>query len=154
MGNRPYRLWRRSSSPSSSLWQCGGALAVQSSATATPKLWLPASRSSKCKGVMHLLRCLFFIEARQYCYLHPVYIDTHANFIADTLSCNNLLLFLFKHPVADPHLTPIPSPLLDLLLDPSADRTSPRWSHLFSKRPSSVHPKNLQSRHQTYLYSV
>ena len=90
------------------------------------------SRTSKCKGVMHLLRCLFFIEARQRCYLHPVYIDTHANCLADALSRDNLPLFRFQHPVADPHPTPIPSPLLDLLLDPSADWTSPHWSHLFN----------------------
>ena len=31
------------------------------------------SRTSKCKGVMHLLRCLLFIEAHQRCYLHPVF---------------------------------------------------------------------------------
>ena len=30
------------------------------------------SRTSKCKGVMHLLRCLLFIEASMRCYLHPI----------------------------------------------------------------------------------
>ena len=90
------------------------------------------SRTSKCKGVMHLLRCLLFIEASMCCYLHPIYIDTHANYLADALSRNNISLFLSKSPDADPHPTPISLTLLNLLLDPSADWTSPRWSHLFN----------------------
>ena len=90
------------------------------------------SRTSRCKGVMHLLRCLLFVEARLRCYVHPTYIDTHSNYLADALSRNNLPLFLSKHPGADPHPTPISLPLLDLLLDPLADWTSPRWSHLFN----------------------
>ena len=90
------------------------------------------SGTSKSKGVMHLLRCLVFIEARQRCHLHPVYVDTHTTYLADALSRNNLPLFLLKHPDPDPHPTPIPCPLLDLLLDPLADWTSPHWSHLFN----------------------
>ena len=81
---------------------------------------------------MHLLCCLLFIEARQRCYLYPVYIDTHSNYLADALSRNNLPLFLSKLPGADPHPTPISLHLLDLLLDPSADWTSPRWNHQFN----------------------
>ena len=53
--------------------------------------WL-TSRTSKCKGVMHLLCCLLF-EAHQRCYLHPTYIDTHANYLVDTFSRNNLPSF-------------------------------------------------------------
>ena len=30
------------------------------------------SRSSKHKGMMHLLRCLVFLEARHQCYLYPI----------------------------------------------------------------------------------
>ena len=37
------------------------------------------SRSSRDPGVMHLLRCLVFIEARLGCYLRGQYISTHAN---------------------------------------------------------------------------
>ena len=82
------------------------------------------SRTSKSKGIMYLLRCLLFIEARHRCYLCPVYIDTHANYLADALSQNNLPLFVSKHPHAAP-LRSLTSPhLLDLLLDRSANWTS------------------------------
>ena len=90
------------------------------------------SRSSKAKGIMHLLRCLVFIEARQHCYLSPVYIDTKSNFLADDLSRNRLPLFLSKTPQADPTPTPISLPLLNLLLNPQADWTSPLWSSQFN----------------------
>ena len=90
------------------------------------------SRTSKSKGVMHLLRCLVFIEARQQCYLKPVYIDTQSNYLADALSRNNLSLFLSKVKGADPYPTQVSLPLLDLLVDSTADWTSPRWSRLFS----------------------
>jgi hypothetical protein len=90
------------------------------------------SRTSKAQGIMHLLRCLVFIEARQRCFLRPVYIDTKANFLADALSRNNLPLFLSKVPAADRHPSPISLHLLDLLLDPQSDWTSQRWSQRFN----------------------
>ena len=36
------------------------------------------SRTSKDRGLMHLLRCLVFVEAHTQCFLHPTYIDTKA----------------------------------------------------------------------------
>ena len=75
------------------------------------------SRTSKCKGLLHLLRCQLLIEAQQRCYMHPLYIDTHSNYLADALSRNNLPLFLSKLPGADHHPTTKSLPLLDLLLD-------------------------------------
>jgi hypothetical protein len=48
------------------------------------------SRTSKDKGIMNLLRCLVFIEATHQCFLHPIYIDTKSNHLADDLSRNNL----------------------------------------------------------------
>ena len=90
------------------------------------------SRSSKSKGIMHLLRCLVFVEARQRCYLNPVYIDTKSNHLADDLSRNRLSLFFSKVPHADPNPTPVSQPLLNLLLNPQADWTSPHWSHQFN----------------------
>jgi hypothetical protein len=40
-------------------------------------------RTSKDKNIMHLLRCLVFIEATHKCFIHPTYIDTKANHLAD-----------------------------------------------------------------------
>ena len=54
------------------------------------------SRNSRCKGVMHLLHCLLLVEACLRCYVHPTYIDTHSNYLADALSHSNLPLFLSK----------------------------------------------------------
>ena len=42
-------------------------------------------RSSKAKGIMHLLRCLVFIEAYHHFHLSAQYINTHANHLADDL---------------------------------------------------------------------
>ena len=46
------------------------------------------SRTSRQKDIMHLLRCLTFIEAWFYCFLHvyPKYINTKLNYLADDLS--------------------------------------------------------------------
>ena len=76
------------------------------------------SRSSRDAGVMHLLRCLIFVEAqvgfRQY-------IDTHSNHLADDLSRNRVFSFLSKVPSADRHPALTSTHLLELLLNPQAD---------------------------------
>ena len=90
------------------------------------------SRTSKDRGLMHLLRCLVFVEAHTQCFLHPTYIDTKANHLADALSRDHLSVFLSKVPGVDPQPSPVSLPLLDLLLDPQADWTSPIWRQQFS----------------------
>ncbi len=90
------------------------------------------SRSSRNAAVMHLLRCLVFVEAHYRCYLHPMYIDTRSNHLADDLSRNNLPSFLSKVPGADLRPSRVPQPLLDLLLDTQADWISAHWRHRFS----------------------
>ena len=92
--------------------------------------WLQ-SRKSKHKGVTHLLRCFMFVEAHFGFYLYPSYIDTKGNHLPNDLSRNNLCSFLSKVPTADCHLVAVFLPLLDLLLDPQADSTSPSWHHQF-----------------------
>ena len=90
------------------------------------------SRTSKAKGLMHLLRCLAFVEAQHQCHIQPTYINTKANHLADDLSRDNLASFLSKVPSASPTPAPISSSLLELLLDPQADWISPSWRHQFS----------------------
>ena len=89
------------------------------------------SRTSKDDGLMHLLRCLTFVEAQHQCHLHPVYIDTRANHLADDLSRNNAASFLSKVPGASREPSRVSRNLLNLLLDPQADWTSPTWRHQF-----------------------
>ena len=43
------------------------------------------SRTSKAKGLMHLLRCPVFIEARHGFYIHPMYISSASNHLAPPL---------------------------------------------------------------------
>ena len=83
------------------------------------------SQSSKVKGVMHLLRCLIFVEAHFQFIYEPQYINTVANHLADDLSRNHLPSFLSKVPQAAGQPTQFPRPLLDLLLDPTTEWTSP-----------------------------
>ena len=47
---------------------------------------LRSRRTSKQEELMHLLRCLVFVEAQLHLHLHPVYIDTRSNHQADDLS--------------------------------------------------------------------
>ena len=90
------------------------------------------TRTSKHKGLMHLLRCLVFVEAHFNCYLGSTYINTHLNYLADALSRNNISSFLSKVPGARKDPSPVSGPLLDLLLDPQADWNSPTWHRRFS----------------------
>ena len=90
------------------------------------------TRTSKHKGIMHLLRSLLFIQAHFRFVITPRYIDTHANHLADDLSRNRVSSFRSKVPHTAQTPVPVPAPLVGLLLDPQADWTSPQWCHQFS----------------------
>ena len=83
------------------------------------------SRSSRHKGMMHLLRTVVFTEARLNCSLFPSYIDTRANHLADSQSRNVTSHFFSQVQSADKQPTPVSAPLVDLLLNQEADWTSP-----------------------------
>ncbi len=104
------------------------------------------SRASRDAGVMHLLRCLIFVEVQLGCHLFGSYIDTHANHLADDLSRDRAFSFLSKVPSASHTPTPVPPHLLDLLLNPQADWVSQEWRQRFSgtfrrawRRPHVAH---------------
>ena len=90
------------------------------------------SRTSKAKGLMHLLRCLVFIEAQYHFYIYPVYISSAMNHLADDLSRDEALSFLSKVPSASITPSPISTPLLQALLDPQAEWTSRPWRSRFT----------------------
>ena len=79
------------------------------------------SRSSKHKGLMHLLCILVFVEAHFGFQFYHVYVDKQANHLADDLSRNNCFSFLSKvlHARRTPSL--VLPPLFNLLLIPLAD---------------------------------
>ena len=65
------------------------------------------SRTSWDEGVMHLLRCLTFIEARHNCFLSPEYITTKDNYLADALAYHGMMYLLsysrFLQPIPTHH---------------------------------------------------
>ena len=79
-----------------------------------------------------MLHCMVFTEAHFQFHIHPTYINAKVNHVADDLSCNNLSSFLSKVPRANPYPVPVPLPLLNLLLNPLADWTSPAWCRQFN----------------------
>lgn len=68
------------------------------------------SCSSKHPGLMHLLRCLLFVEAQSQFHSHPLYNNTVANHLAEELYRNNYKSFLSKVLQANPHPTSLPVP--------------------------------------------
>ena len=82
-------------------------------------------RSSCQQHVMHLLRCLFFIEARFDFQLRCVHIPGARIDRADDLSQNNLVSFLAKVPDANAHPSTVSPALLELLLEQDLDFLSP-----------------------------
>ena len=89
------------------------------------------SRTSRHRGLMHLLRNLVFIEAHHSFVLVPRYIDRYSNHLADDLSRDRVSSFLSKVPQASPHPVPVPQDLISLLLDPQADWVLLRWREQF-----------------------
>lgn len=101
------------------------------------------SRSSKQPQLMHMLHCLFFIEASYGFELSASYIPTKVNDLADDLSCNNLSSFLCKVPALKGKQVQFPAQLLEILLDTSGDWTSRNRTRRFRNTftMASPHPR-------------
>ena len=81
---------------------------------------------------MHLLRCLFFIQARLDIQIKTVHIPGVENIIADAISRDNLSVLYSQVPNVDRSPRLIPPPLLDLLVERQPDWTSQEWAGLFA----------------------
>ena len=90
------------------------------------------SRSSHDPEMMHLLRCLFFFEARYNFRAEASHIPGKMNDLADDLSRKRASLFLLKVPIAQPFPTRIPPQLMDVLVVGQPDWMSVDWTTLFS----------------------
>lgn len=90
------------------------------------------TRTSRDPNIMHLLRCLSFMEARFEFYLSAEYIPGSQNDLADDLSRNRLSSFLQKATRVSLKPTAIPQSLRDLLLVEKPDWLSQSWTHLFN----------------------
>ena len=99
------------------------------------------SRSSKQPQLMHMLRCLFFVEALYGFELSASpYIP---NDLADDLSRNNLSSFLCKVPALKGNQVKVSDQLLGILIDTSGDWTSRNWTRRFRDilTAASPHPR-------------
>lgn len=88
-------------------------------------------RSCRDPSLMHLLRCLFFLETHYQFELVASHIPGVENSLADDLSCYLLPSFLSKVPHMDPSPSPLPPQLPALLLEPCS-WTSLVWTRRFS----------------------
>ena len=91
-----------------------------------------AARSCQDAKMMHLLRCLFFLEAFCQFELVASHVPGIYNGLADDLSRNRLSSFLSKIPQASKEPTAIPPQLPQVLLDPGLDWTLPSWTQWFN----------------------
>ena len=90
-----------------------------------------SSRTSRQPHLMHLLRCVFFIEAQYDFQLHCIHIPGRCNDLADDLSRNCLSSLLSKVPAAA-QPTEVPTTQISLLLDSDLDWLLPRWTAQFN----------------------
>ena len=86
----------------------------------------------KNQDAMHLAKCLAFITAKFDLHLWASHIKGVDNILADSLSRDNLPLFLSLHLQADKETTQIPESLLDLLILSKPDWTSRPWTSLWN----------------------
>lgn len=63
------------------------------------------NRYSRESNIMHLLCCLFFLEAHFGCYLTAAHLPGHLYELADDLSCNHADEFSTKAPSVNSHPT-------------------------------------------------
>jgi hypothetical protein len=91
-----------------------------------------SSRSSQNPNTMHLLRALFFIEARFGCSVCCSHIPGVLNTTADALSRNNLMSFRLQVPGADPDPFPLPTPCVEALFRSDLDWLSQEWRERFN----------------------
>ena len=90
------------------------------------------NRYCRDPALMQLLRCLSFIEARKQFTLSAMHLPGIQNTLADDLSRNRLSAFLEGKPDANPSPSIVPVSLLQWLLDPKVEWTSPAWMEQFN----------------------
>lgn len=88
--------------------------------------------NSQEREVMHLMRCLAFIQAKCRFSLFASHIKGSNNDLADALSRDNKTYFLSHYPQALSKPTPLPQELLDLTVITKPDWTSAHWTGLWS----------------------
>ena len=83
---------------------------------------------SRVEKIMHLLRCLFFIQAQFGMEVRAVHVPGKDNMLADAISCYNLSVLSLQMPEVEAKGEAIPEELVKLLLKERPDWTSASWS--------------------------
>ena len=111
--------------------------------------------------IMHMLRCLFFYAAYYKFSVSASHPPGKQNIGADALSRNNLDLFFSNCPQASHLPSPIPPPLVTLVVTHQPDWTSKLWQQLFtstskmaSPNPQSGPTKSAQQRYINFCYQA
>ena len=86
-----------------------------------------SGKSSRDRKVMHLLRCMHFFMARHDIRLKAVHVPGVSNSRADTLSWNNVPLFMRITPQTKGSQTMIPENLWALVVESEVDWLSTAW---------------------------
>ena len=120
-------VWGRSWNGCRIRWWCDNQAAVHA----------VNRRSCRDKGMMRLVRCLFFLEAWFRFELVATHLPGRENMLADDLSRNRLSDFLSNAQSPDPRPTVIPPGLRELLLEHDG-WTSPRWTRRFFNTVTAV----------------
>ena len=94
--------------------------------------------------LMHMLHCLFVYAAYYKFSVLASHLPGKQNIGADALSRNNLDLFFSNCPQASHLLSPIPPPLVTLVVTHQQDWTSKLWQQLFTStlKMASPNPQN------------
>ena len=90
------------------------------------------AKTSKCKEIMHLLRCLYFFLAYYDCTLRAVHIPGVLNVAADAISRNRIQVLHQTVPTAQQQPDQVPRALWDLLVLSQPDWTSVNWRTLLT----------------------
>ena len=96
------------------------------------------SRYSRDDNLMHLLRCLFFVEAKHSFMFIPEHIPGKHNSIADKLSRDRMSTSLLQEMSLDSHPTVVPQVIASVLLDTNLDWLSKTWRDSFNSMFSKV----------------
>ena len=86
---------------------------------------------SKVQGILHLLRCLFFVQAHYGIHIKAVHIPGRENALADAISRDNLQWLFSQVPEAVTGHTPIHPGLLEVLTKEQVEWTSATWCQQF-----------------------
>ena len=96
------------------------------------------ARYCRDDNLMHLLRCLFFVEAKYSFTIVPEHVPGKHNFLADKISRNQVTAPLLQEFQLDQQLAKVPPDVVAVLMDTQLNWLSQTWTDLFSSTLNKV----------------